>query len=439
MVERKRSPDCVIIRYSPYGFTDRNKTSNGVNDLVQETTPYLEAKGYKIILVGPRIPRNEDNVADYTLGRAKNIPPLLARMYGTSYPFSLPYDKRLATKLISKIQPDVVDMEELFQGFGAHGIISGVPKRDGKPIPVMTARFHTPLENWNWLPEIVLHMGKTVKRPRFNRSGIPSGKFTQGPVNTIINSIDGARAVSEVTKKGVKKHYKIDCEVIPNAINTHEFTPDGPIMEKWKRDDKKIILMPGRNEPRKGKKNGILAYAKLRKQREDVKLIIPGRGIDTNMLKDMVETMSIPDVEFLDTLLLKEYKMGLRTADEVWCPATGEEGFGRVPIEAAASGAIVVASSIPAYREAMEGMPFVLMPEPSNVDDMVKKAAFGLDIQEDARKVWGRLNAEHIHRRFSLEVVTDQEAKFYNECYNGHGGVDWSKLPSSGTLYQRGS
>lgn len=105
-MERRRSSDGVILWGVPYGILDRNKTSNGVNDLFQEGKPHIESKGFKIISVAPKVGDNSNNVADYNLGETFPIPDLLAKIIGTNLPFSLPYDKREARELIVKEKPD---------------------------------------------------------------------------------------------------------------------------------------------------------------------------------------------------------------------------------------------------------------------------------------------------------------------------------------------
>jgi len=91
----------VIANYSPYGILNKNNNADGVNNLIQEAAERLKSKGYHTILMGPLVKeKEEDNVADVTIGKAIRIHPAIARRYGTSYPFTLLYFKEEATEVV---------------------------------------------------------------------------------------------------------------------------------------------------------------------------------------------------------------------------------------------------------------------------------------------------------------------------------------------------
>src|SRR3990170_7570749 len=250
-MEREKSADGVILWYNPYGTLDRDKSSSGVNDLFQEGKPHIESKGFRIISVAPKVGDNSANVADYNLGETFILPKWLAQIIGTNLPFSLTYDKRKARDLILKVKPDFLFLEEPTQGFGAHGLISGMPrKEDNKPVSVVGARFHAGIysEFADLMFRIILSAGKRAKRPQFNKYRIPNGKLTPGFVNTLLKDLMFRIANSEATAMAFERRLKDNGEykVIYNGINTDELTPEGPVMEDWE-DGKDIILCaPGR-------------------------------------------------------------------------------------------------------------------------------------------------------------------------------------------------
>jgi len=442
-MERRRTPDGVILWYNPYGTLDRDKSSNGVNDLFQEGKPHIESKGFKIISVAPKVGDNSANVADYNLGETFRLPRLVTHFIGTNLPFSLPYDKRRAEDLIVMTKPDFLFLEEPTQGFGAHGLLSGMPRReDGKPISVVGARFHAGIysELADNIFRMILGAGKHVKRPRFNKNGFPNGKLTPGVVNTLLKDLEFRIAVSKATAEAFEKRFKDNKEykIIYNGINTDELTPEGPVMEEWE-DGKDIILCaPGRLEKRKGPEYALQGYAIVKRERPNTKLIIAGDGPERENLETMVGSNGIPDVKFVGRLSHSDYIKALRTTDLSLCTSVGGEGFGRTVVEPLACGVPAVASDIDGYREATEGgQPFALMSEPKKPNDIAKKIIEILDWSPETREKMKWEAALYVRKRFAWPIIADQMDKVLNEAINTHGGVDWSKLPRSGILYSK--
>lgn len=445
-MEKERSPDSVILWYNPYGTLDRDKSSNGVNDLFQEGKPYIESKGFKIISVAPKVGDNSSNVADYNLGETVQIPKLFTKLIGTSLPLSLPYDKRKARDLIVETKPDFLFLEEPTQGFGAHGLMSGMPRReDGKPVPVVGARFHAGIygEFADGLFRAIISAGKRAKRPKFSKHGIlvPNGRLSPGIVNTLLKDLMFRIANSEATAKAFESRLKDkkEYEVVYNGINTGELTPDGQIMEEWTEDGKDIILSAmGRLEKRKDVESAIEGYAIVKRERPNIKLIIAGDGPEKESLKTMVHSKQIPDVKFVGILSHNDYVKARRTASVSPCTPRGGEGFGRVVVESLACGVPVIASDVDGYNEATEGgQPFALMSEPKNPDDIARKIIEVLDWSPETREKMKWEAVCYVRERFAWPIIADQMAKVLNESYNNHGGVDWSKLPNFGTIYKK--
>lgn len=429
----------VIVNYSGYGILDKDRNSDGVNNLIQESAERLKSKGYYVILLGPLVEGKEkDNVADVTIGKAIRIPRPIARRYGTSYPFTLPYLKKEATEVLDNAKPDIFVIDEpLLPGFGAHTIMSGMPRReDGKPIPVTIGRFHARFE-WDLLATMLFNLEKAARRLKFDQNGLPKG-LTDGMVKTIVKDLHGT-AVSIVTRDFVKEHYGIDCEVIHNGIDTDQFTPKGPLKEDWeesRRNGKRIIYSPGRIEGRKGQPYLVGACEILKNRGLSFVVYLGGEGVDKKYIQEMVIRKGLQEhVIFVGNFSFEEYARALRTADVCCYPATGGEGFGRAPVEAAASGSIPVVSEIDGYNEAVEDMPFVLRAKPKDPLDLADKIEAGFSVSEEKRREIGGLNHKHVHERFGWEVMVDKLDRFFDDCFRVHGGVDWSQFPRSGIIY----
>lgn len=437
-MERARSANPVILWGNPYGFLDRDRSSNGVNNLVQEGKPYIESKGFEIIFVAPKVGDNSNNVADHNLGKAVNVPKCLTKVTGTSLPISLPFDKRKARNLILEIEPTFLFLEEptASLGFFAHGLISGMPRReDGKPVSVVGARFHAGIydERAEALYRFLVYIGKELKRPRFTKHGFPNGKLTVGVLHTLLNNLDFRIAVSRTTAEAFEKRFGDnfkEYKIIHNGINTDELTPEGTRIEEWKKDGKDIVLcVAGRHDLRKGIEYAIEAFSIIRRERPNTKLIIAGEGPETSYLKALVVAKGLSDdVKFVGQLSRDDYVEALRTADVCICPAIGGEGFGRVVVEPLACGTPVVLSDIDGYREAADGgRPFALMAEPRKPVDIAEKTITILNRSPDIREQLQWDAALYVRERFAWPIIAAQIAEVLNDAYNSHGGVDWSR------------
>lgn len=465
-MERRRSSDGVILWGVPYGVLDRNKRSNGVNDLFQEGKPYIEqeefrrtileegktqieSKGFKVISVAPEIGDNSNNVADYNIGKAVDAPKWLTKFTGTSLPISLPFDKREARKLISEVEPDFLFLEEPTASFCffAHGLISGMPRReDGRPISAIVSRHHAGVyaERTEKIYRFLLEFGRLVRRPEFTRFGVPNGKVTPSVRNTIFDNIDRRIAVSYKTSEAFKErlHDGAEYEIIYNGINTEELTPEGPVIEEWREDGKDVVLcMPGRLERRKGVPYFIQAAPIIKREKPNTLFMLAGGNeSDRKPYEDMVDAMGIRDYfRFAERLPRKIYPDGLRTPRLCVCPAEGGEGFGRIVVEPLACGTPVVASNTDGYNEAadMGRRPFALLAEPRNPRDIAEKVLEILNWSPETRERMKWEAALYVRQRFAWPIIAEQIAKVLNEAYNSHGGVDWSKFPSSATVYRK--
>lgn len=428
--------DRVILWYSPYGILDRNKTSNGVNDLFQEGRPHIESKGYEIISVAPKVRDNSDNAADYNLGKTLITPRIVSHLVGTNVPFSLPYKKDSAGKIIKTVKPDFLFLEEPTQGFGAHGLISGMPKReDGRPMSVQIGRFHAGIygERTDAVFRFLLGLSKSIRRPETSK-GIPNGKLSPGLLNTLLTTLDVRIAVSNATAQAFEKRFRDNQEykIVYNGINTEELTPEGPTHEGWKKDEKNIVLCAmGRMEPRKGVEYAVEAFAIIIRERPNTVLIIAGDGSERRKVESKVDSLGIREnVRFVGVLSREDYVKGLRTADVCICPAVGGEGFGRVAIEPLSCGTPVVLSNIDGYYEAVDGgRPFALMAEPKNHLDIAKQTLRILSYPKDAKEKLKSEAALFVRERYAWSIIAEQISQILDEAYQKHGGVDWSKQP----------
>lgn len=443
-MERRSSNSLNVLIHSSHAL--RLGSPDGVKDVILTQRKLLEQMGCNVTIIGPRIRSDQDNLADHKLGVAIKI---IDR--NTSMRTGWVLTKGPARKLTGNIRPDLVVMHEpLAFGNAGHSLLSGVPKReDGKPIPAVVGQFHAYAENLSSRMEFVKKGMKLARRPKFSSLGMPIG-LTPGYVSSIMNSLDGKIAVSNATagfwqdqiEGFVKEPLNGRFEVIFNAIDTEELTPDGPKIDSW-NDGKKTILAAARHDPRKGLEYGITALGLLVSQgRKDMKLMITGEGSETESLKALVKKLELSEsVKFVGILSREELVKAYRTADVFISPAIGWEGFGRTLAEAMSTGTLVVASDINGYREVMHNKPFTRAVKPQDPNSLAKAIAQILDLPDEETTRLKREARDYVIDNFSLSVIADQTIRYFDKVLIAHGipkKEDWDlnkkrKTPRFGT------
>ena len=166
--------------------------------------------------------------------------------------------------------------------------------------------------------------------------------------------LHGKIAVSKPALDFVSRHLPGDYRIIPNGIDTEHFSPDGPCREEF-TDGKSNILFVGRLEKRKGLGHLIHACALVKEHFPDFRLIVVGPGTRLRSgYQELARDLHLDDVVFTDFVSSTELPEYYRTADIFCAPATGEESFGIVLLEAMACGKPVVAFNIEGYASVLD-------------------------------------------------------------------------------------
>ncbi len=158
-----------------------------------------------------------------------------------------------------------------------------------------------------------------------------------------VAALDSGIAVSQVAREVVRRHIGLDPVVIGNGIQVDDHTLVAPA-GRWRGGPRPRVTFVGRHdEPRKG--FGVFAAAidLLRGQGVEVDAVVAGAG----------KRRSHPGIRFVGRVTDAERDALLSCSDVYVAPHLGRESFGIVLLEALASGASVVASDLPAFREVL--------------------------------------------------------------------------------------
>ena len=160
--------------------------------------------------------------------------------------------------------------------------------------------------------------------------------------------LHGRIAVSAAARHFIDRYFPGDYKLIPNGVDLTRYEGIEPI-ERW-RDGTANILFVGRFEQRKGLLVLLKAFRVLRRSGLDCRLIVVGSGPQEREVRRYIATRGLKGVELLGRVGDAEKARLFATADVFVSPATGQESFGIVLLEAMAAGTPIVCSDIHGYK-----------------------------------------------------------------------------------------
>jgi phosphatidylinositol alpha-mannosyltransferase len=175
--------------------------------------------------------------------------------------------------------------------------------------------------------------------------------------------LDGKIAVSQPARDFVAKYLPGEYHIIPNGVDFEHFAADVLPIEEF-CDGKLNILFVGRLEKRKGLDYLLGAYGRVKRQFPNTRLIVVGPGTKLRRnYAEKISRMKLKDVVFAGRVSYADLPRYYRAADIFCAPATGEESFGIILLEAMAAGKPIIASNISGYASVVnDGIEGLLVP-----------------------------------------------------------------------------
>jgi phosphatidyl-myo-inositol alpha-mannosyltransferase len=271
--------------------------------------------------------------------------------------------------------------------------------------------FHEPLVPF--LSPTVLDQSDTVNVATFHAFGGFSPSYWIGRrfAGQLVDKLDGRIAVSGAARHFISRYFPGDYRIIPNGVDLDRFTDAEPL-EEW-RDGTINILFVGRFEERKGLIHLLQAYHRLRKRHVDARLLVIGSGPKAREYRRFVGLRQVRDVEFLGRLTDHDKARFFASADIFCSPATGQESFGVVLLEAMAAGVPIVASDIHGYKNVVQRDVQGILVEPRN-HRALAAALYKLANDEELRHRMGEAGRA-MAPDFSWDRVTERIVDFYHE------------------------
>jgi len=365
-----------IALVSPYDWS----VPGGVNSHVSHLAMRFRAAGHDARIVAPASRPVED--CDYLHVVGTHVIGLPAA--GSVAHVSLSFDTSGKVKrLLKEEQFDLVHIHEPFMP-----LLPFVFLR--QPQGATVATFHAAREGGNRLYAYSRHL-----------------------IKPWMQNLSGRITVSRTAMRLVGKYLAGRYRIIPNGVDNSFFAANVPPMPRY-MDAKKNILFLGRLEKRKGLTYLLQAYALVKRQKPDVRLIIVGGDGGMRIpCERYVEREGLSDVVFAGYVPNADVPRYYRTADVYCAPNTGAESQGIVLLEAMAAGTPIVASNIEGFADVVSHKSDGLLVPPQDVEALA--AALLKVIQDqDLRESMGRAGAAKAER-YSWEHVSQRVLDFYSE------------------------
>jgi phosphatidylinositol alpha-mannosyltransferase len=271
--------------------------------------------------------------------------------------------------------------------------------------------FHEPLVPF--LSPTMLDQSDTVNVATFHAFGgfSPSDWIGERFAHRLVDKLDGRIAVSGAARHFISRYFPGDYTIIPNGVDLDRFADAEPFEEL--RDGTINILFVGRFEERKGLIHLLKAYHRLRKRHVDARLLVIGSGPKAREYRRYVGLRGVRDVEFLGRVSDDDKARYFASADIFCSPATGQESFGVVLLEAMAAGVPIVASDIHGYKNVLQRGVQGLLVEPRN-HRALAAALYTLSNDADLRHRLGDAGRARAPE-YSWDRVTERIVDFYHD------------------------
>ena len=173
----------------------------------------------------------------------------------------------------------------------------------------------------------------------------------QPVLGPLVAKLNGKIAVSLTAQSTAELYYPGPYDVIPNGVDIERFHPLVAPFPQWRDPEFVNLLFVGRLDPRKGVQDLIAAMPEVIERTDGrARLLVVGDSYLRPQIEAQVADSARRHVHFLGHVPSADLPRWYATGDLFCSPATGNESFGIVLVEAMAAGRALVCSDIPGYR-----------------------------------------------------------------------------------------
>jgi phosphatidyl-myo-inositol alpha-mannosyltransferase len=352
---------CIVV---PYDLAD----SGGVKHHAVHLAKVLREEGHQVTLVGPSS-RESDDPNRLVIRNVVNI-----RSNGAANPMALLGAGPILKRFFAENTFDIIHVHEPpipSLSYWSAWLTPGVPK---------VATFHAYSEAPSLGIRILQSLAAPILYPYF----------------------DHAVAVSPSAARYASRTWRRPLTIVPNGIPVRMFAPS--IQEASRQGSRRILAIGRLADARKGIAPMIEAFRLLRAE---------DRSYTLDLIGDGPEHRGLPAVDGLryhPRLPLSELIERYHACDLFAAPATGQESFGIVLLEAMAAGKPIVCSDIGGYRDVARPMGASFVP-PGDPVALAHEIRTLLD-DGSRRQRMSAFNLSYV-RRFDWSVVVGEVLDAY--------------------------
>ena len=251
--------------------------------------------------------------------------------------------------------------------------------------------------------------------------------------NSIMHKGNALIANSNYTAENINKIYKIDkdkIDIIPRGVNTEKFKASNfsdeekiNIKKEWKVFDqnKIILLLPARLTRWKGHEVVIKAIGLLKKEEffKNIICLFAGnqKGSERYIqnLKETIASLSLDDkIKLIGQV--ENMPLAYQASNIILSPSIQPEPFGRIPIEAQASGKIIISSNAGAVKETIksgqDSTGFKV--KPNNSEELAHQIKLVIKMKDEDLQEIKKRAILNVKNNFSLETMCKKTLEVYN-------------------------
>lgn len=304
-----------------------------------------------------------------------------------------PYDLALATKMATVARAERLDL--LHVHYAIPHSISAILARES-------------IKEKRYIPVITTLHGTDITLVGADRSYLPITRYA-------LQQSDGVTAVSKFLKKATIETFDFDeVEVIPNFICQSHYrkVPDSPLRGELAPNGEKLLVHVSNFRPVKRPGDCVEIFARVKKEFENVRLIMVGDGPERSAVKYLAEKLGVNgDAVFVGK---KGNIADYLGASDIFLLPSELESFGLAALEALACELPVIATRVGGVPEVVtDGETGFL----SDIGDVEKMAEDTLRLLRDdeMRRSYGKRGRELAIERYSTEKIIPQYIEFYEK------------------------
>jgi phosphatidyl-myo-inositol alpha-mannosyltransferase len=225
-----------------------------------------------------------------------------------------------------------------------------------------------------------------------------------------LDKMDAQTFVSSSCVTSLERYFTLkDPRIIPNGVDVDRFNPAVAGLDRFDRG-KLTLLWLGRFEPRNGLSLMLDAFKIVRREFQDVRLIIVGYGASASRFEQMVPPDLRSDVHFEGAAVVS--RPAYYATSDVFCSPVSKASFGITLLEAMASGKPIVGTENAGYRDLLGPEAGILVPRGD--PEAFAGAILRLLRDERLRREMGKAGLRQA-ARYSWDRVVGETLDLYQE------------------------